>query len=53
MISTNSFRKFKPIIFLAILAPSFVWLFQLINGSLGVNPIEKLMDNNPNKALEL
>ena len=45
MISTNSFRKFKPIIFLAIIAPSFIWLFQLINGSLGVNPIEKLMDN--------
>ena len=53
MISTNSFRKFKPIIFLAILAPSFVWLFQLINGSLGVNPIEKLMDNLGEMGLRL
>ncbi len=53
MISTNSFRKFKPIIFLAIIAPSFVWSLQLINGSLGVNPIEKLMDNLGEMGLRL
>ena len=53
MISTNSFRKLKPLIFLAIIAPSFVWLFQLINGSLGVNPIEKLMDNLGEMGLRL
>ena len=53
MISTNSFRKLKPIIFLAIIAPSFVWSFQLINGSLGVNPIEKFMDNLGEMGLRL
>lgn len=53
MIPTNSFRKLKPIIFLAIIAPSFVWSFQLINGSLGVNPIEKFMDNLGEMGLRL
>jgi len=53
MISTTSFRKFKPIIFLAIIAPSFLWSYQLINGSLGVNPIEKLMDNFGEMGLRL
>ena len=53
MISTTSFRKIKPIIFLAIIAPSFLWSFQLINGSLGVNPIEKLMDNFGEMGLRL
>jgi len=53
MISTNTFRKIKPIIFLAIIAPSFLWSFQLINGSLGVNPIEKLMDNLGEMGLRL
>ena len=53
MISTNTFRKIKPIIFLAIIAPSFLWTFQLINGSLGVNPIEKLMDNLGEMGLRL
>tara|TARA_Y100001970_G_C14198025_1_gene839324 strand:- start:1534 stop:2139 length:606 start_codon:yes stop_codon:yes gene_type:complete len=53
MISTNSFRKIKPIIFLAIIAPSFIWSFEFINGSLGVNPIEKLMDNLGEMGLRL
>ena len=53
MISTNTFRKIKPIIFLAIIAPSFLWSFQLINGTLGVNPIEKLMDNLGEMGLRL
>ena len=53
MISTTSFRKIKPIIFLAIIAPSFLWSSQLINGSLGVNPIEKLMDNFGEMGLRL
>jgi len=53
MISTTSFRKIKPIIFLAIIAPSFLWSYQLINGSLGVNPIEKLMDNFGEMGLRL
>ena len=53
MISTQSFRKIKPIIFLVIIAPSFIWSYQLIVGSLGVNPIEKLMDSLGEMALRL
>ena len=53
MISTQSFRKFKPIIFLVIIAPSFIWSYQLIVGNLGVNPIEKLMDSLGEMALRL
>jgi len=53
MISTKSFKKIKPLIFLAIIFPSFFWFYQFINGSLGVNPIEKLMDNLGEMALRL
>ena len=53
MISTSSFKKIKPLIFLTILLPSFFWSYQFINGSLGVNPIEKFMDNMGEMALRL
>ena len=53
MITTQSFKKIKPIIFLAFLFPSMFWSYQFINGSLGVNPIEKLMDNMGEMALRL
>jgi sulfoxide reductase heme-binding subunit YedZ len=53
MISTQSFRKIKPIIFLVIIAPSLIWSYQLIVGNLGVNPIEKLMDSLGEMALRL
>ena len=53
MISTQSFKKVKPLIFLTIIAPVFFWAFQFVNGSLGVNPIEKLMDNLGEMALRL
>ena len=53
MISTQLFKKIKPIIFFAILFPSLFWCYQFINGSLGVNPIEKLMDNMGEMALRL
>ena len=53
MISTKSFKKIKPLIFLTIIFPSFFWSYQFINGSLGVNPIEKLMDNLGEMALRL
>ena len=45
MISTQSFKKTKPLIFLIIITPIFFWAYQFSNGQLGVNPIEKLMDN--------
>ena len=53
MITTKSFKKIKPLIFLSILFPSFFWSYQFINGSLGVNPIEKYMDNMGEMALRL
>ena len=53
MISTKSFKKIKPIIFLFIFFPSIYWSFQFIEGSLGVNPIEKFMDNLGEMALRL
>ena len=53
MIPTQSFKKFKPLIFLAIIFPSLLWSYEYINGSLGVNPIEKLMDNMGKMALRL
>jgi len=53
MISTKLFKKFKPIIFITLLVPSLIWSYKFINGSLGVNPIEKLMDNLGEMALRL
>ena len=53
MITTQSLKKIKPLIFLSILLPSLFWSYQFINGSLGVNPIEKLMDNMGEMALRL
>ncbi len=53
MLSTRSFKKIKPLIFLTILSPSIYWSYQFIDGSLGVNPIEKLMDNLGKTALRL
>ena len=53
MITTQSFKKIKPLIFLSILLPSIFWSYQFINGSLGVNPIEKYMDNMGEMALRL
>jgi len=53
MISTQSFKKIKPLIFLGIFFPSLFWSYQFINGSLGVNPIEKFMDNMGEMALRL
>ena len=53
MITTQSFKKIKPLIFLGTLFPSLFWSYQFINGSLGVNPIEKYMDNMGEMALRL
>ena len=53
MISSQSFKKIKPLIFFAIFLPSLLWCYQFINGSLGVNPIEKFMDNMGKMALRL
>ena len=53
MISTDQVNKNKPIILSLLLIPSFVWIIQFLNGSLGVNPIDILMDNLGEMALRL
>ena len=53
MISSKRITFFKPLIFFLVLLPSIIWFFQFFNGDLGVNPIEKLMDNLGKMSLRL
>ena len=53
MLSTKNFNQIKPILFLLILFPSLLWAYQFVTGNLGVNPIEKLMDELGLMALRL
>ena len=53
MFLTKHYQGFKPIILLALLAPSLFWIFQFFNGKLGVNPIENLMDKMGLMALRV
>ena len=53
MISTKNFNQIKPVLFLLILFPSLLWAYQFVTGNLGVNPIEKLMDELGLMALRL
>ena len=46
-------EKIKPLIIILLLIPSFYWAYLLFVGNLGVNPIEKLMDNLGEMALRL
>ena len=53
MLSTNRVKKTKPPIIILLFLPSFYWIYLLLIGNLGVNPIEKLMDNLGEMALRL
>jgi len=53
MLSIRNFNRSKPILFLLILFPSALWAYQFIAGNLGVNPIERLMDEFGLMALRL
>ena len=53
MFSIRNFNRSKPILFLLILFPSMIWAYQFIAGNLGVNPIERLMDEFGLMALRL
>ena len=53
MLSTKILRSYKPIVFIILLIPSFIWIFQFFNGNLGVNPIENLMDKMGLMALRV
>ena len=53
MFSTRNFNRSKPVLFILILSPSLLWAYQFVTGNLGVNPIEKLMDELGLMALRL
>ena len=53
MFSTKNLNIVKPIFFLLILFPSLLWIYQFITGNLGVNPIERIMDEFGLMALRL
>ena len=53
MFSTRNFNRSKPVLFILILFPSLLWAYQFLTGNLGVNPIEKLMDQLGLMALRL
>ena len=53
MFSKKIFDQSKPFIFLLILLPSILWIYQFVTGNLGVNPIERIMDEFGLMALRL
>ena len=53
MFSTRNINRSKPFLFILILFPSLLWAYQFVTGNLGVNPIEKLMDELGLMALRL
>ena len=53
MFSTRNFNRSKPVLFILILFPSLLLAYQFVTGNLGVNPIEKLMDELGLMALRL
>ena len=53
MISSRLVKKNKPIVLIILLLPSFIWIGMFINGNLGVNPIEILMDKLGEMTLRL
>ena len=53
MFSTKNFNRIKPVVFIIALFPSLLWVYQFISGNLGVNPIERIMDEFGLMALRL
>jgi len=53
MFSARNFNRSKPLLFILIFFPSLLWAYQFVTGNLGVNPIEKLMDELGLMALRL
>ena len=52
-LSTDRLNKSKPIIFILLILPSLAWFVLFFRGSLGINPIDKLMDELGQMALRL
>ena len=53
MISSRLINRTKPTFLIILLLPSFIWIGLFINGTLGVNPIEILMDKLGEMSLRL
>ena len=53
ILSTNIVKRSKPIILFLLLLPSIIWGLAFAQGNLGINPIDKLMDELGKMALRL
>ena len=53
ILSTKIVKRSKPIILFLLLLPSIIWGLTFIQGNLGINPIDKLMDELGKMALRL
>ena len=53
ILSTKIVKRSKPIILLLLLLPSMLWGIMFVQGNLGINPIEKLMNELGKMALRL
>ena len=53
ILSTNIVKRVKPIILFLLLLPSIIWGLTFVQGNLGINPIDKLMDEFGKMALRL
>lgn len=53
MLSSQLINKTKPTILILFLLPSFIWVGMFINGNLGINPIDILMDKLGEMSLRL
>ena len=53
IVSTNIIKRSKPIILFLLLLPSIIWSLTFLQGNLGINPIDKLMDEFGKMALRL
>ena len=53
ILSTKIVKRSKPIILLLLLLPSILWGITFAQGNLGINPIDKLMDELGKMALRL
>ena len=53
MISSRLINKTKPTVLILLILPSLIWSGMFISGSLGINPIDILMDKFGEMALRL
>ena len=53
MLSSQLIKKNIPIVLILLLLPSFIWIGMFINGNLGINPIDILMDKLGEMSLRL